>query len=1004
MMAAARPGMRLARAAAVLALWSACWSTVAAGAAPAKSPADYQVLMVSPYGQGLLGVDQYIRIATDSLVRAGLRSDNIHVEYLDLDRHSDPAYREMMRRLMRLKHGGRRIDAVFTLTQPALDFMLHDVPDVAPDAPLLAVRAETAAVPPGRHVVQLAQRFDYDTEFAQALALFPRTRQVLIFIGDIDDDRRELAAMHASLARLAPGLVVSDTSKMTLEQARDRVARLPDDAIVIDFGMRRDRAGRDYAAFETRTMIARAASVPAFQLYDIELGHNGTVGGDVFSVYSDATHAARLAFDIMRGAVEPATPVSQRGFGQMPIYDWAQLRRWGADPDVLPSSTVFVNRPPTLWSQYRPFVLAAGGVFLVLAGLVAALAWQVRRKTRAERAYQRSEVRYRNLVERAPEAIVVYDTESQRIIEHNSKAEQLFGRAREVLCGSTLKELFTSQQQPADALADSIAENTRLALAGQAVIAERTVVRADGTSVICQIWLSRLSDDDDDHRSCKLLRASLVDISARRRAEAALQEYRLDLERLVEERTAALSVALDQARAANRAKSVFLSHMSHEIRTPMNAVLGYAQLLARMPRLDATAHEHAQAIVHSGEHLLGLIDSVLEMSRIEAGNAALALGRVDLGALLRDIRCALAPKAAAKGLEFEVEAAPDLPRVIEADGVKLRQVFLNLVGNAVKYTQRGRVRVQVTARAASGGSLRLAVEVADTGSGIAPAEQARVFEAFEQAQAGQAKGGAGLGMAISRQFARLMGGDVTLQQTGPEGTVLRFTFGARVLHEQDAPAAALRLEEGAAQPRILVVDDVASNRAILKAMLEQAGFRALRELDRGRDVCAVAADWNADLVLLDRRMPDMEGLAVVAALRAQAATRALKVVMVTASVFEEDRRAAFEAGVDGFIGKPLREREVLAEIARLCAGVRLSADTAAPVADAGAGAAPPEPIERALAVRLAELIEAGDALRFERCLAEELRETHPVAYRQLLDLVQKFDYARILALLMPEPA
>ena len=159
---------------------------------------------------------------------------------------------------------------------------------------------------------------------------------------------------------------------------------------------------------------------------------------------------------------------------------------------------------------------------------------------------------------------------------------------------------------------------------------------------------------------------------------------------------------------------------------------------------------------------------------------------------------------------------------------------------------------------------------------------------------------------------------------------------------------------------------------------------------------------GADLVLLDRRMPDMEGLAVLAALRAHPATRAVRVVIVTASVFEEDRRAVFEAGADGFIGKPLRERDVLAEVARLCPGLQL--DDAVPAAVPVASDAIPEPINRALAVRLAELIEAGDALRFERCLAEELRDTHPIVYRQLLDLVQKFDYARILALLMPEPA
>jgi signal transduction histidine kinase/DNA-binding response OmpR family regulator len=498
-------------------------------------------------------------------------------------------------------------------------------------------------------------------------------------------------------------------------------------------------------------------------------------------------------------------------------------------------------------------------------------------------------------------------------------------------------------------------------------------------------------------------------VKRKTRAEAALESYRQDLERLVDERTAALSVALEQARAANRAKSVFLSNMSHEIRTPMNAILGYAQLLTHMPDDDAggVRAEYAQAIAQSGETLLSLIDSVLELSRIEAGNAALALGRVDLQALLREVRAVCAPKAEAKGLAFEIDAAPDLPRLVETDGAKLRQVLLNLIGNAIKFTGSGHVRVAVRARPAPEGRVALIADVEDTGAGIDPAEKARVFDAFEQGPDGPGRGGSGFGMPVSRAFTRMMGGDVTLQRTGPGGTVVRASTIVRALPGDDAAAATaglLHLAEGSAQPRILVVDDVASNRAILKAMLETAGFREIRELGLGGEVCAAAADWKADLVLLDQRMPDMDGLAVLRALRAQAATRDVRVVMVTASVFEDERRAAFEAGADSFAVKPVREQEVLAEIARLCPGVRM-APVAAPSSSPASSSAPagkPEPIDRAVAVRMAELIEAGDALQFERLLAMELRDTHPVAYRQLLELVQKFDYARILALLLPE--
>lgn len=988
----------------LLALWTTCarpaTSAPAVPAAPAAADT-YQVLIVSPYSPSLAGVDLYIRTASARLNALGVRSDHIHVEYLDLEQHPSPAYREAQRRMMRMKYDGQRIDAVLAMMQPALDFMERDVPELAAGAPMLAIRANAEALAAaGRRIVETSQHIDYDTSFAQALALFPDTRQVLLFLGDTPEERRELLRMRAALSRLPRRLQVADTSGMTLAQACERAARLPRDSIVLDYGMQHDAAGNTYASHDTRAAVARATAAPAFMVYDVQLGSNGAVGGYVISVAENAAKTAAMAFDIMRGKTVLNEAVTHLNFSQVPMYDWAQLRRHGADPGVLPTDTLFVNRTPTLWGQYRTLVLATGAVMLALTGLAVALSWQVRRKARAERALLRSEERYRNLVERAPEAILVVDPASRLIVEHNSKAEQLFGRSRQELLSSGLVELLALPGQPIGRLTDNIAANAMRALDGEVVVYERAILRPDGTEVIAEVWLSRLAGGraggDADDGASGLVRASLVDITARRHAEEALQSYRRDLERQVDERTAALSVALEQAQAASRAKNVFLSNMSHEVRTPMNAILGYAQLLANMPDPEGRRHEYIGAIVQGGEQLLRLMDGVLEMSRIDAGTVKLALAPVQPGALLREAGALLAPQAAEKGLRFEIDVGPEVPRVVEADGAKLHRIFLSLIENAVKFTVRGRVRASLSARPLEDGAVRLIAEVEDTGVGITPPEQARLFDAFEQASAGRGKGGAGLGLALGRQLARIMGGDVELRRTGPDGTIMHFAFDAKVVVAQDLPDLDHAPGPACARPRILVVDDVAANRALLAAMLGDAGFDQVREVDRGGAVHEAVAAWPADLVLLDRRLADLDGLAVARALRADAATRDVRIVIVTAGAADEERPAAFAAGADGFIAKPLREAELLAEIARLFPAVR----PAAP----GASAARPEPIGPALAVRLAELIEAGNALQFERCLAEELRDTHPATYRQLLELVRKFDYARILALLMPESA
>ena len=511
-----------------------------------------------------------------------------------------------------------------------------EVPDVATGTPLLAVRANAnaGASAHGRTLLALDEHVDYDTLFTQALALFPRTRQVLIFTDDLPE-RTQRAGRDARLAGAAAaaagrrrhqpavargGARAGGGTRAGRDRDRRRHApRPPRQPLRAVRDPRPDRAGRGGHRHSRCTTSSWARTAPS--------------AVTVFGMRTEAAKAAALALDLIRGEAMPATPEGQREFRQAPVYDWSQLRRWGADLDALPPDATLLNRPPTLWSQYRLPVLGAGAVVLVLAALTLALAVQVRRKTRAERALQRSEERYRNLVERAPEAIVVYDPASQRIIEHNSKAEQLFGRSRESLHTATLTELFGAA--PRDSRRHGRHHRGQYpARAGRRDRGVRAQRARSRTAAACSANCGCRACPTSTATAPASCFASAWSTSARAAApRLALQDYRLDLERLVEERTAALSVALEQARAANRAKSAFLSNMSHEIRTPMNAVLGYAQLLARMDQLAPTAREHATAIVQSGEQLLGLIDSVLEMSRIEAGSATLTLERVDLDAL-----------------------------------------------------------------------------------------------------------------------------------------------------------------------------------------------------------------------------------------------------------------------------------------------------------------------------------------------------------------------------------
>ncbi|OQX32523.1 MAG: hypothetical protein B0D96_13530, partial [Candidatus Sedimenticola endophacoides] len=345
---------------------------------------------------------------------------------------------------------------------------------------------------------------------------------------------------------------------------------------------------------------------------------------------------------------------------------------------------------------------------------------------------------------------------------------------------------------------------------------------------------------------------------------------RHSLEREVAERTEALQRQADELRrtrdaaeAANRSKSVFLANMSHELRTPLNAILGFARLMQRDGNLPGEQRRHLEVINRSGEHLLGMINDVLDMSKIEAGQLPVLPAPVDLWQLLEDIREMVRLRAEAKGLRFRLERDPDLPRYLETDSGKLRQILINLLVNAVKYTPEGGVAVRAATMVSDAGCLRLKIEVEDSGIGIEPDRQGLVFEPFVQAGGSGGEEGAGLGLAIARRLARLLGGDITLRSEPARGSVFSLFLPLRVAREV-VPAAAVPgermvtgLRPGQPPWRLLSVEDHRDNRDLLRGILLRAGLE-LREAGDGREGVELYRSWRPHLVLMDIHMPVQE--------------------------------------------------------------------------------------------------------------------------------------------------
>jgi PAS domain S-box-containing protein len=470
------------------------------------------------------------------------------------------------------------------------------------------------------------------------------------------------------------------------------------------------------------------------------------------------------------------------------------------------------------------------------------------------------------------------------------------------------------------------------------------------------------------------------------------------LEALVAQRTSELNAAKEAAETASRAKGVFLASMSHEIRTPMNAILGYSQLLQSDEGLTDQQRRRLGVVRSSGEHLLGLINDILEMSRIEAGRVSLSNQPFDLWSLLDDVQLMFDQQAASKQVSLMVDRQPSLSRTVRSDPGKVRQVVINLVGNALKFIDTGRVVVRASSTATGEHDCVVQIDVEDTGPGIAPDDQAKIFEAFRQAEGGMRRGGTGLGLAISSNFAQLLGGGLSVHSTPGVGSTFTFTFIARI--EADAPRSFAttgrrRLSSDESRRKALIVDDIETNLELASEELAAAGF-TIRTALSGEDSLLIDADWHADVVLMDLQMPGMGGYEAIRRLR-QAGSAAV-IVVNTASVDETAEKEVIGCGADAFIRKPAPEGELMNTIARAMNITLISTEAPGVVSEAAPVETPATALRRVPAALLAELAAAAKQARVSLLMkiANAIAQDDEAAAECVRRLVNDFRYDELL--------